>query len=107
MKHSHGIGMLMTGMCSAFFARQVGQSVEVFHSTSARWLDGAHGAHGEPEDGDVEAGKITFLPRTSPTNGPRLKKINGINCLYGRGERIRTFDPLVPKQQLKLYVTRV
>jgi integrase len=32
--------MLMAGMNPAFCARQLGHSVEMFHRTYAKWLDG-------------------------------------------------------------------
>lgn len=41
-RHTYATAMLMVGMRPAFAARQMGHSVEVFHSTYARWLDGAH-----------------------------------------------------------------
>ena len=41
MRHTYATTMLMAGMNSAFCAKQLGHSVEMFHKTYARWLDGA------------------------------------------------------------------
>ena len=41
MRHTYATVMLMAGMNSAFCAKQLGHSVEMFHKTYARWLDGA------------------------------------------------------------------
>jgi integrase len=40
MRHTYATLMLMAGMNSAFCARQLGHSVEVFHDKYAKWLDG-------------------------------------------------------------------
>jgi integrase len=41
MRHTYATVMLMAGMNSAFCAKQLGHSVEMFHKTYSRWLDGA------------------------------------------------------------------
>ncbi|HZV65088.1 MAG TPA: site-specific integrase [Telluria sp.] len=40
MRHTYATMMLMAGMNPAFCAKQLGHSVEMFHKTYARWLDG-------------------------------------------------------------------
>lgn len=40
MRHTYATVMLMAGMNPAFCAKQLGHSVEMFHKTYARWLDG-------------------------------------------------------------------
>jgi integrase len=40
MRHTYATTMLMAGMNPAFCARQLGHSVEMFHRTYAKWLDG-------------------------------------------------------------------
>lgn len=40
MRHTYATAMLMVGMNPAFCSRQLGHSVEMFHGTYARWLDG-------------------------------------------------------------------
>ena len=40
MRHTYATVMLMAGMNPAFCARQLGHSVEMFHRTYAKWLDG-------------------------------------------------------------------
>lgn len=40
MRHTYATMMLMAGMKSAFCAKQLGHSVQVFHSTYAKWIDG-------------------------------------------------------------------
>lgn len=39
-RHTYATAMLMAGMTPAFCARQLGHSVEIFHRTYSRWLDG-------------------------------------------------------------------
>ncbi|WP_168921857.1 site-specific integrase [Polaromonas vacuolata] len=40
MRHTYATVMLMAGMNPAFCAKQLGHSVEMFHKTYAKWLDG-------------------------------------------------------------------
>ncbi len=40
MRHTYATAMLMAGMNDAFCAGQMGHSVEVFHRTYAKWIDG-------------------------------------------------------------------
>lgn len=40
-RHSYASAMLMAGMRPAFCAGQMGHSVEIFHSTYAKWIPGA------------------------------------------------------------------
>lgn len=40
VRHTYATVMLMAGMNPAFCARQLGHSVEMFHRTYAKWLDG-------------------------------------------------------------------
>ena len=44
MRHSYATMMLMAGMNPAFCAKQLGHSVEMFHRTYARWIDGDRNA---------------------------------------------------------------
>jgi integrase len=39
-RHTYATMMLMSGMTSAFAARQMGHSIEMFHRIYTRWLDG-------------------------------------------------------------------
>jgi integrase len=43
-RHTFATMMLMSGMDPAYCARQLGHSVEIFHSTYAKWIDGNHNA---------------------------------------------------------------
>lgn len=43
-RHTYATMMLMSGMDPAYCARQLGHSVEIFHSTYAKWIDGGHNA---------------------------------------------------------------
>jgi integrase len=44
MRHTYATAMLMAGMNAAFCARQMGHSIEMFHKTYARWMDGDQNA---------------------------------------------------------------
>ena len=49
-RHTYASLMLMAGMRAPFCAKQLGHSVEVFHTTYARWIDG-----------DADAGEMARL----------------------------------------------
>jgi integrase len=53
MRHTYATLMLMAGMKPAFCARQLGHSVEIFHSTYAKWIDG-----------EADAGEMALLERS-------------------------------------------
>jgi integrase len=40
LRHTYATIILMAGMTSAFSAKQLGHSIEMFHSTYSKWLDG-------------------------------------------------------------------
>ncbi len=40
MRHTYATAMLMAGMNAAYCAKQLGHSVEMFHRTYSKWLDG-------------------------------------------------------------------
>ncbi len=42
MRHTYETIMLMAGMTSAFCVKQLGHSIEMFHSTYSKWLDEEH-----------------------------------------------------------------
>ena len=50
MRHTYATMMLMAGMRSAFCAKQLGHSIEVFHGTYAKWMDG--------QQDDAEMGRL-------------------------------------------------
>jgi integrase len=56
MRHTYATTMLMAGMNPAFCARQLGHSVEMFHRTYAKWLDG------EQNDREMERLEATITP---------------------------------------------
>lgn len=60
MRHTYATLMLMANMNSAFCARQLGHSVEMFHKTYARWLDG--------DQNDMEMARLenTLIAPTLP-----------------------------------------
>lgn len=59
MRHSYATTMLMAGMNPAFCARQLGHSVEMFHRTYAKWLDG------EQNDREMERLEAAINPKLS------------------------------------------
>lgn len=61
MRHTYATAMLMAGMTPAFCAKQLGHSVEIFHSTYARWIDG--------ERDDLEMARLEQL--ISPAKAQR------------------------------------
>jgi integrase len=50
MRHTYATMMLMAGMKSPFCAKQLGHSVDIFHTTYAKWVDG--------QQDDDEMGKL-------------------------------------------------
>jgi integrase len=63
MRHSYATAMLMAGMAPGFCAKQLGHSVEQFHKTYARWLDG--------EQNDLEMARLEVsLLEKAPSAGP-------------------------------------
>ena len=57
MRHTYATVMLMAGMNAAFCARQLGHSVEMFHRTYAKWLDG------EQNDREMERLEAAIAPK--------------------------------------------
>jgi integrase len=63
MRHSYATAMLMAGMAPGFCGKQLGHSVEQFHKTYARWLDG--------EQNDLEMARLDVsLFEKAPSAGP-------------------------------------
>ncbi len=63
LRHTYATIMLMAGMTSAFCAKQLGHSIEMFHSTYAKWLDG--------EQNDLEMQRLEqAIVRIPPQNIP-------------------------------------
>ena len=60
MRHSYATAMLMAGMAPGFCAKQLGHSVEQFHKTYARWLDG------EQNDLEMARLEVSLLEKTPP-----------------------------------------
>ncbi|KVC45225.1 hypothetical protein WI71_15555 [Burkholderia diffusa] len=44
MRHSYATAMLMSEMAPAFWAKQLGHSIEMFLTTYAKWMDGEQNA---------------------------------------------------------------
>ena len=60
--------MLMTGMTPSFCAKQMGHSVEIFHSTYAKWLGTDH------DDAEMQRLEDSIkVPGASPTEGVPMK----------------------------------
>lgn len=59
MRHTYATTMLMAGLNPAFCAKQLGHSVQVFHTTYTRWIDG--------ERDDIEMARLesTISPATA------------------------------------------
>lgn len=67
MRHTYATVMLMAGMNAAFCARQLGHSVEMFHRTYAKWLDG------EQNDREMERLEAAIAPKAGAGRGAAAK----------------------------------
>lgn len=70
MRHTYATVMLMAGMNPAFCARQLGHSVEMFHRTYAKWLDG------EQNDREMERLEASIV-RTRTTASEAMARAQG------------------------------
>ncbi|OWT68818.1 MULTISPECIES: site-specific integrase [unclassified Achromobacter] len=60
MRHTYATAMLMAGMTPAFCAKQLGNSVEMFLRTYAKWVDGSQ------NDAEMARLESTILPGNFP-----------------------------------------
>ncbi|MFY2598722.1 tyrosine-type recombinase/integrase [Achromobacter xylosoxidans] len=64
IRHTYATMMLMAGMRPAFCAKQMGHSIQVFLTTYAKWLDGAHD---DLEMARLESAITPNVPRENKT----------------------------------------
>ena len=66
LRHTCATVMLMAGMNDSFCANQLGHSVEMFHRTYAKWMDG------EQNDREVARLESAIAPQVNSKNRDML-----------------------------------